>query len=138
MGSIDYNKRFPIPLTTSAGVAIPVDTDMTTMHVLEAAGAETLEWYLSWDKNLNTELINIRVASNASVAITSYDLYFYALGAWKSLSAYTTALTGSQALAGLSVSYPLSEDIVPGTKIKFAVTVAGACTIGVAANGRNF
>lgn len=138
MGAIDYNRRFPITLTTIAGVEIPRDTEMTSMHVLEAAGAESLEWYLSWDKKLDTELVNIRVAVNAEVAITSYNLYFKALDGWKAIGAYTTALTGTQAHDGLSVAYPLSEDIVDGTLIKFVVAIAGACTVGVAANGRHF
>lgn len=135
MGTVDNYKRRVIPLTTSAGVLLDYDTDMTSMQTLTATGAETLDFYLSWDGRLNIELVNIRVACDTSVVI-SYNLYYYALGAWKSIAPYATSLTGAQALAGISTSYPLVEDIVSGTKIKFSVVTAGACTVGVSANGR--
>jgi hypothetical protein len=140
MGAIDYNRRFPIVLTDSAGVTLDYDTKMTTMHTLTTAeaGGASLEFYLSHNGLLDTELVNIRVTVNAEVAITSYNLYFEALDGWKSLAPYSTALTGVQAHTGMSVSYPLSEDIVIGTKIKFVVVTAGACTVGVAANGRHY
>lgn len=144
MGSIDIpdtiirNHRATIALTTSDGTAIPTDTDMTTMHVLttaEALGA-TLEWYLSWDKTLDIELVNIRFAVSAEVAITSYNLYYFALNKWNKVDPYTGSLTGTQALAGMTTAYPLSEDVLAGAKLKYVIVTAGACTVGVAANGR--
>lgn len=136
MGVVDNYRRVAIILTNSTGtVELDHDKDMTSMQTLTATGAETLDFYLSWDGKLSIELVNIRVACDTSVVI-SYNLYYYALGAWKSISPYATTLTGAQALAGISTSYPLVEDIISGTKIKFSVVTAGACTVGVSANGR--
>lgn len=139
MGSVvDNNRRFKITLTDSNGVELTPDNDMTSMYVqftLDPAGA-TFDWYLSWDGSLDMELVNIRVASNAAVAIPSYGLYYYALGAWKSVPAYATSLTGLQALAGMSTSYALTEDVMSGSKLKFSVTTEGPCSIGVQANGK--
>lgn len=135
---VDNNKRFKMTLTDANGLELTPDTDMTSMYVqstLDPVGA-TMDWYLSHNGELDAELVNIRVVSNASVAVTSYGLYYFALGAWKSAPAYSTSLTGAQALAGISTSYALTEDIPSGSKLKFSVTTAGACTIGVEANGR--
>lgn len=135
MGVVDNYRRVNIILTNSTGTEIDHDTDMTSMQTLTATGAETLDFYLSWDGKLSIELVNIRVACDTSVVL-SYNLYYYALGAWKSIAPYATSLTGAQALEGISTSYPLVEDIISGTKIKFSVVTAGACTVGVSANGR--
>lgn len=135
--SIDNNRRINIILTTNTGTEIPHDSDMTAMQVLrtsESLGA-TLDFYLSWDKQLDIELVNVRVTASESVGLT-YNMYYWALNAWKSISPYDTELTGAQALASMSTAYPITEDIPSGTKIKLSVVTAGPCTVGVQANGR--
>ena len=137
MSSVDNNKRVKITLTNSTGTELTPDTDMTSMYVqsTDEAGGATFDFYLSWNGQLNIELVNIRVAANAEIGLT-YNLYYYALGAWKSIAPYASTLTGAQALAGISTSYPLVEDIISGTKVKFSVTSDGAGKVGVSANGR--
>ncbi|WP_407356792.1 hypothetical protein [Methanolobus sp. WCC5] len=124
-----------IPLTDSEGVELTPDTDAPAFYCLTAAGAETLKFYIDSDKIRYYSMVDINVTASASVTL-AVALKWRVLGADKEKYAYSMALTGTQALQGMSTAYPLIEDVPPGTKAWIEVATGGAATVAVNVMGR--
>lgn len=121
-------REYPIsiPLVDDAGAAISA---INGIHTIEATGAQTKYFYISYDGDIRGELLNFKYTVDTAVTLTP-TLEIYIGSAWIAIPDHTKATLASDGTSQKwNGTYGARELITKGMKMRLSIAVSGSANI---------